>query len=211
MFRALCAAVAVLTLSACSSTPPAPTATGTSAGSATAQAAVADANVPALDRAGWTESVYTTLTETVIGSAGQGKIVVFDFDNTTQARDIGEAVLAQVQQATVIDPASLSPAMFPPFTTSGDWGQWLRNQTAPDLRPADFTLTEMASYQSLIGNVGRAMVALPDTAEIANGQNAKALGKLETFGQKAFDALSAPVGSEKPGKLAYAIAYKASL
>jgi hypothetical protein len=91
------------------------------------------------------------------------------------------------------------------------WGQWLRNQTAPDLRPADFTLTEMASYQTLIGNVGRAMVALPDTTEIANGQNAKALGKLETFGQKAFDALSAPVDSEKPGKLAYAIAYKATL
>ena len=91
------------------------------------------------------------------------------------------------------------------------WGQWLRNQTAPDLRPADFTLTELASYQSLIGNVGRAMVALPDTAEIANGQDAKALGKLETFGQKAFDALTAPVGSEKPGKLAYAIAYKATL
>ena len=91
------------------------------------------------------------------------------------------------------------------------WGQWLRNQTDPKLRPADFTLNEMASYQSLIGNVGRAMVALRDTTEIANGQNAKALGKLETFGQKAFDALSAPVDSEKPGKLAYAIAYKATL
>lgn len=91
------------------------------------------------------------------------------------------------------------------------WGQWLRNQTTPDLRPADFTLTEMASYQSLIGNVGRAMVALPGTTEIANGQSAKTLGKLEAFGQKAFDALSAPVDSEKPGKLAYAIAYKATL
>ncbi|MCH9721553.1 MAG: hypothetical protein K0U67_05790 [Actinomycetia bacterium] len=121
MTRALCAAAAVLTLSACSSNPPAPTTAGTNDGSGTgtSTAAVADASVPALDRAGWTESVYTTLTETIIGSAGQGKIVVFDFDNTTQARDIGEAVLAQVQQAKVIDPASLSPAMFPPFTTSG--------------------------------------------------------------------------------------------
>jgi len=121
MTRALCAAAAVLTLSACSSNPPAPTTAGTNDGSGTgtSTAAVADASVPALDRAGWTESVYTTLTETIIGSAGQGKIVVFDFDNTTQARDIGEAVLAQMQQAKVIDPASLSPAMFPPFTTSG--------------------------------------------------------------------------------------------
>ncbi len=121
MKRALCAAAAALTLSACSSPPPAPTTTGTSDGSATATSGttVADGSVPALDRAGWTESVYKTLTETIIGSAGQGKIVVFDFDNTTQARDIGEAILAQVQQAKVIDPASLSPAMFPPFTTSG--------------------------------------------------------------------------------------------
>ena len=121
MFRALCAAAAVLTLSACSSNPPAPSTAGTNDDSATATstAAVADGSVPALDRAGWTESVYKTLTETIIGSAGQGNIVVFDFDNTTQARDIGEAVLAQVQQAKVIDPASLSPAMFPPFTTSG--------------------------------------------------------------------------------------------
>jgi phosphoserine phosphatase len=121
MMRALCSAAAVLTLSACSSNPPAPTTAGTNDDSATATstAAVADGSVPALDRAGWTESVYKTLTETIIGSAGQGKIVVFDFDNTTQARDIGEAVLAQVQQAKVIDPASLSPAMFPPFTTSG--------------------------------------------------------------------------------------------
>jgi hypothetical protein len=91
------------------------------------------------------------------------------------------------------------------------WGRWLRDQTDPDLRPADFTLTDMASYQTLIGNVGRAMVALSDTTEIANGQEAASLGKLETFGQKAFDALPAPVASAKPGKLAYAIAYKATL
>ena len=74
--------------------------------------------MPALDRAGWTESVYQKLTETIQSSAGQGKIVVFDFDNTTQARDIGEAVLARVQQTDAINPASLSPAMFPPFTGS---------------------------------------------------------------------------------------------
>lgn len=113
--RFLSVAVAALTLSACSSTPP-PTATGTD--TATGRTAVAGGEVPALDRAGWTESVYTKLTATINGSAGQGKIVVFDFDNTTQARDISEAVLAQVQQAKVIDPASLSSAMFPPFSTA---------------------------------------------------------------------------------------------
>jgi hypothetical protein len=91
------------------------------------------------------------------------------------------------------------------------WGQWLRNQTDPNLRPADFILTDMASYRTLVGNIGAAMVALSDSTEIANGLDAKALGKLESFGQKAFDALAAPLDSEKPGKLTYAIAYKATL
>ena len=91
------------------------------------------------------------------------------------------------------------------------WGQWLRDQTNSNLRPADFTLTDMASYHTLVGNIGAAMVALSDTTEIANGLDAKALGKLESFGQKAFDALIAPIDSDKPGKLAYAIAYKATL
>jgi phosphoserine phosphatase len=110
--RLLCAAVAVLTLGACSTAPTTP-----SADTATTSP-VANSDVPALDRAGWTESVYQKLTETILSSAGQGKIVVFDFDNTTQARDIGEAVLARVQQTDAINPASLSPAMFPPFTGS---------------------------------------------------------------------------------------------
>ena len=60
--------------------------------------------------------MYQKLTETIAASAGQGKIVVFDFDNTTQARDIGEAVLAHAQQTNALDPATLPPAMFPPFT-----------------------------------------------------------------------------------------------
>ena len=110
--RLLCAAVAVLTLGACSTGPTTPSADTANT------SPVANSDVPTLDRAGWTESVYQKLTETIQGSAGQGKIVVFDFDNTTQARDIGEAVLARVQQTDAINPASLSPAMFPPFTGS---------------------------------------------------------------------------------------------
>ena len=66
--------------------------------------------VPALDPAGWTDSVYQKLTETIAASAGQNKIVVFDFDNTTQARDIGEAVLANAQQSRAIDGATLPSA-----------------------------------------------------------------------------------------------------
>ena len=91
------------------------------------------------------------------------------------------------------------------------WGQWLRDETEPGLRPENFVLTDLTSYQGLIRNAGQAMVALPDSTVIANGQNAKALGKLDSFGQNAFDALSAPINSPKPGKLIYAITYKATL
>ena len=114
--RALCAAAAMLTLSACSN--PASTATQPKNADGSLVAAVADGSVPALDPAGWTSSVYKKLSETIAASAGQNQIAVFDFDNTTQSRDISEAVLARVQQTNAIDPASLSPAMFPPFTTS---------------------------------------------------------------------------------------------
>lgn len=114
--RALLAAALTLTLSACSGSPSTtPDATGTAS---TGPAAVADADVPALDPTGWTASVYKELSQTIADSAGQNKIVVFDFDNTTQARDIGEAVLAHVQQTGAIDAASMSPALFPPFTSS---------------------------------------------------------------------------------------------
>lgn len=88
------------------------------------------------------------------------------------------------------------------------WGQWLRSQTDPGLRPADFSLTEMPSYLTLVGNIGKAIVALPADTEIANSRDAAALGKLDEFGEKAFEALSRPVESAKPGKLALALAYK---
>lgn len=119
----LCAAATALIVVGCSSQSSNQTATtdspaGTPASAAATPNAAAVTDVPALDRAGWTDSVYQTLTETIAASSGQGKIVVFDFDNTTQARDVGEAMLARVQETNAIDPASLSTAMFPPFSTA---------------------------------------------------------------------------------------------
>jgi hypothetical protein len=113
MYRALSIVVAAVSVAACSG--PSSTAQGDNAVSASAGAGK---NVPALDRAGWTATVYDKLTEMISGSEGQGKKVVFDFDNTTQARDVSEAMLAQVQQTTLIDPQTLSSAMFPSFTTA---------------------------------------------------------------------------------------------
>lgn len=66
------------------------------------------------------------------------------------------------------------------------------------------------TYLTLVGNVGVAIVALPPGDVIAADRTAAELGRLDSFGQQAFDALAEAVGSAKPGKLAYAIAYKAS-
>lgn len=90
------------------------------------------------------------------------------------------------------------------------WGQWLRGQSDPELQPGDPTPTEMPAYLRLITDIGAAMVALPADAPVAGGLDATALGKLEGFGQQAFDALSAPLNSAKPGKLTYSLAYRAA-
>ncbi|MEA3333781.1 MAG: hypothetical protein U9Q58_09305, partial [Pseudomonadota bacterium] len=63
----------------------------------------------------WNPEVKTRLEKLIAANAGQGKICVFDFDNTTICRDIGEATMAAMNEAGVltldkhnkcIDPAS---------------------------------------------------------------------------------------------------------
>ena len=55
------------------------------------------------------------------------------------------------------------------------------------------------------------MVALPPNDPVSNGKTAAALGGLTVFNETEFTALSQPVGSAKPGKLPYAVGYKATL
>lgn len=88
------------------------------------------------------------------------------------------------------------------------WGAWLRSQADPGLQPGNFTLTELASYQTLVGNIGKAIVALPGDTEIAGSRTAEQLGRMKEFGEKAFEALGQPVDSAKPGKLALSMDYK---
>lgn len=90
------------------------------------------------------------------------------------------------------------------------WGQWLRNQSNAVLRPDTVNLTEMSSYLALVADIAKAIVALPGNAEVANSRTADELGKRDDFGEKAFAALSQPVDSAKPGKLALSIAYKST-
>lgn len=89
------------------------------------------------------------------------------------------------------------------------WGYWLRGQTDPGLRLENVDLTDASSYIELLRNVGQAMVALPDDADIG-GRSAIELGKLTTFAHNVFDALDTPLDSPNPGKLSYSIAYKAA-
>lgn len=110
---AIPAIVMTLALAACGGTSQTPAKDGPPGTSTNA-----GKDVPALDAAGWTTTTYQKLTETISQSAGQGKIAVFDFDNTTQARDISEAMLAEVQQSNTIEASSLSPALYPPFSTA---------------------------------------------------------------------------------------------
>lgn len=117
--------------------------------------------VPVLDPTGWTASVYQALTEAISGSAGQGKIAVFDFDNTTQARDISEAVVALVQLNNLIDPSSLSTDLFPPFT-------------AADGSQMDISQGVYDYYEALMGSAGdsdpfREYSSLPMPSSLFNG------------------------------------------
>ena len=88
------------------------------------------------------------------------------------------------------------------------WGHWLRTQTDPSLNPNNFPLNEFSPYLTLVGNVAKAMVALPGDAKITDTLDANALGRLDAFGEKAFEALSQPLSAPKPGKLAIALEYK---
>ncbi|MCD6293211.1 MAG: haloacid dehalogenase-like hydrolase [Deltaproteobacteria bacterium] len=65
----------------------------------------------------WNPGVKARLEKLIAANAGQGKICVFDFDNTTLCRDIGEATMAAMNEAGVltiekhykcVDPASFT-------------------------------------------------------------------------------------------------------
>lgn len=91
------------------------------------------------------------------------------------------------------------------------WSEWLK--AAPqNLQLANYTLTDQASYMKAISDASILMNQTPDTTIIgSSGQTALQMGKLATFGTAAYTDLTTPVTAAKPGKLAYAMAYRASL
>lgn len=97
------------------------------------------------------------------------------------------------------------------------WGRGLRGSSDPALDPASYDLSDFNSYLALIKAQSKAEAAYPDTTIVSDGKTARDLGKLspwnagnaETAGE--FAKLSKPYSDPKPGKLAYALHYKASL
>ncbi|MFF2851764.1 ParB/Srx family N-terminal domain-containing protein [Streptomyces sp. NPDC058001] len=93
------------------------------------------------------------------------------------------------------------------------WGEWLRGSV--DLGTSD--LTAFPGYLDLVKKTSRAMVALDAQDPVAGGKTAADLGKLaewnagkkETSGE--FAKLSKPITDPKPGKLAYALDFKADV
>jgi hypothetical protein len=91
------------------------------------------------------------------------------------------------------------------------WGRWMRQNTNPDLSLGLYNLSDQASYLTLVEKTSRAIVALNDTDLVSDGKTAGQLGKLPLFNSAEFTKLSLPYSDAKPGKIAYAMAYKATL
>lgn len=94
------------------------------------------------------------------------------------------------------------------------WSEWLR--AAPqNLQLSAYTLTDAASYLQAIQTASNLMIATPDATPIgSSGLTALQMGKRASFDKTASDAfadLNTPVTAAKPGKLAYALSYRASL
>lgn len=74
---------------------------------------------PTLDPAGWNPSTHQALVDLVQANRNSGKIATFDWDNTSQARDVGEATVGRADADKLIDPKQIPAAVVPPFTLNG--------------------------------------------------------------------------------------------
>lgn len=97
------------------------------------------------------------------------------------------------------------------------WGRWLRRQTDPALDLTGYDLDNLASYLALVKAISQAQASLGDNAIVSDGKTALELGKLALWNNGAaessgeFAKLTKPYSDAKPGKLAYALAYKAAI
>lgn len=89
------------------------------------------------------------------------------------------------------------------------WGGWLRD-THPEL--AVWDAGDLDSYLGAVKAVTRAQVALPAGTPVYGGYTKEDLSAFDTWDPTGeFAKLARPYADKKPGKLAYALAYKARL
>ena len=67
----------------------------------------------------WNPEVKARLEKLIAANAGQNKICVFDFDNTTLCRDIGEATMAALNQAGLLTKEKHNKCVDVDFTLDG--------------------------------------------------------------------------------------------
>lgn len=93
------------------------------------------------------------------------------------------------------------------------WGEWLRGRI--DLTAYD--LNSFEDYLRLVKDASEAMTALAPGDVVAGGLTAAQLGKLDRWndgkpeGKGEYAKLAKPITDAKPGKLAYALAFRAGL
>lgn len=94
------------------------------------------------------------------------------------------------------------------------WGSWLRDGGAGDL--SGWNDDDAASYLAAVDQVTRAQTGLTGDAVVDGGFTASTLGVLaawndgKTADKGEFGKLSKPYSDDKPGKIAYALEYKAA-
>jgi len=95
------------------------------------------------------------------------------------------------------------------------WGAWLRESNPAYL--ATWDKNDAASYLAAVRALSEQQVALPKQGVVYGGFTATELGALDAWndgkkeGKGEWAKLSAPYSEAKPGKIAYAMAYKATL
>ncbi|MCJ0761813.1 ParB/Srx family N-terminal domain-containing protein [Variovorax terrae] len=91
------------------------------------------------------------------------------------------------------------------------WAEWL--QASPqNFKLSAYTLTDAASYLQAIQAASNLMLETPDATVIgSSGLNAVQMGKRTSFDNTTYTDLNTPVSATKPGKLAYALSWRAAL
>lgn len=96
------------------------------------------------------------------------------------------------------------------------WGRWLRGQVDPALNLGTYNLNDLTSYLALVKAASMAMTALGDGDIVSDGKTALELGKMALWNNGSAEnkgelgKLSKPYSDAKPGKLAFALEYKAN-